>query len=866
MSRRPNVKNGRRGPQLPVELQQKLGLPQQNRRPRTQVSERKQRRQDLRKAHTNNGNKRRKIAHQDSLDEADEDLSGEDEDAEAFMGMEEESDVDLQGDLKDMAMSMNDQPNSKSPRTESLRDDSSSRSASPVFDLGEESDDLSRGSREYSPEVVLDANTKSFRDKQAEEDAEILALERKLGKKSKSSSKSVDEDFGEILTGLSDSRRTNNSKRQDQEWLKNKRNAKALISQNEGRSSEEQTDTDMEMYTRVESDADEFSGFDNESATGTVEDEDDDEQSVVSLHDEPRPVAKPQRENPYIAPVTIGSNNTTAKYVPPSRRNPPATDTEKIVKLRRQTQGTLNKLSEANIISIVAEFEKLYQTNPRQDVTTVTLDLLLTAFAIPSALQNTFIILHAALIAALYKILGADFGAEAVSRLVEAFDKYHIESEAQGKEPVNLVSLLANLYTFGVISSGLVYDHVKLLLADFTESNAELLLRIIRDCGPQLRSDDPGALKSIVQMMNEVSAKTTSTGGTINIRTRVMMDTITDLKNNKVRQATNAAGATGEHLTRMRKALGSLGTRQLRATEPLGITRLDIVNGDKKGKWWLVGASWKGPDSKLSSSIQQAKSHQPAAELDTQASDDDIDPDSVDYNALSRHYKFTTPTHRSIFTAILSATDATDALQLISKLRLTRKQEAEIPRVLLRVCRAEPMYNPYYAVLARLLLRDGKRYKFAFEVALWKFFEEIGERSEDGDDQSDTEERDDELVQAHEIANVANLYAALVVRQAMTMDVLKTLNIGFLKENASLWLETFFIALLGSTRLKEQLLVEIFASLRQDMATAVAYFLRKQIRKSDLLRDKEEKRRVKKGVQMAEAALVAMTRSEDDLE
>ena len=200
-----------------------------------------------------------------------------------------------------------------------------------------------------------------------------------------------------------------------------------------------------------------------------------------------------------------------------------------------------------------------------------------------------------------------------------------------------------------------------------------------------------------------------------------MMDTITDLKNNKVRQATNAAGATGEHLTRMRKALGSLSSRQLRATEPLGITRFDITNGDKKGKWWLVGASWKGLDS---SRAQVTKPDRSSGALGYESDNADIDPENVDYSALSRHYKFTTPTHRSIFTAILSATDATDALQRISKLRLTRKQEAEIPRVLLRICRAEPIYNPYYAVLARLLLRDAKRYKFAFEVALWKFFED----------------------------------------------------------------------------------------------------------------------------------------------
>lgn len=851
---------------MPFALKQQLGLPDEKRKPRTAIAERKQRRQDLRKGHANNGNKRRKIVHQDSYDGEHEVRSDESEHKEVLENLDDDSDV-FNEDLTDTSISIS-KPSAvpKSSRPETFPDTRPSRSRSPVFDLGEESDDLSRGSREYSPEVVLDANAKSFRDKQAEEDAEILVLERRLGKKSKSSSKVIDEEFGALLTGLVDNGSSSSSKRQDQKWLRNKRNAKAQVSARDDESGDEELETDMDSDAQSEQeDADEFFGFGDEDSVATG-DEEEGSATTLSSDDEPAPVEKRQRENPYIAPVAKGSDNTTAKYIPPSRRNPPTTDTEILGRLRRQAQGTLNKLSEANIISIVTEFEKLYQTNPRQDVTTVTLDLLLAAFAVPSTLQSTFIILHAAFLAALYKILGADFGAEAVSRLVEAFDKYRNQGEAQGKETVNLVGLLANLYTFGVISSGLVYDHIRLLLTDFTENDAELLLRILRDCGPQLRSDDASALKSIVQMMNEVSARIASRGRTISIRTRVMMDTITDLKNNKVRQATNAAGATGEHLTRMRKALGSLNARQLRATEPLGITRLDITNGEKKGKWWLVGASWKGPDLALSKTPELRHSDQ-TIDIDHSAiNGDDMDPESVDYNALSRHYKFTTPTHRSIFTAILSATDATDALQRVSKLRLTRKQEAEIPRVLLRICRAEPTYNPYYAVLARLLLRDGKRYKFAFEVALWKFFEEIGERSEEEESQSDSEGRDGEPIQAHEIANVANLYAALVARQVLTIDVLKTLNIGFLKENASLWLEMFFIAFFGSSKLSEKSVVEALSSLRPDMATGIAYFLRKEVRKSDLLRGKEEKRRVKHGVQMAEATLAAMAREGEELE
>ena len=395
----------------------------------------------------------------------------------------------------------------------------------------DESDDLSRGSREYSPEVVLDASSKTFQDRQADEDDEIAKLERRLGMQGKQSKKVFDDDFDELLNGLDDAVDTTKKRKEERQWLENKRRKatgsddkkKTTLAVDTSDSDSEVTDasdTDEDEYDREENSEAEFGGFDD---NGSDLEEDENITAVTQ-----NPSTKPVRENPYVAPIT--STSSTAKYVPPSRRKPPDTDSELLAKLRRQAQGSLNKLSEANIISTVDEFDRFYQSNPRQEVTSVIIDLVLDTFSIPSALQNTFIILYAAFLAALYKILGPDFAAELVSRLIEAFDKCHANNDAQGKESLNLVSLIANLFTFGVVSSALVFDHIRLLLSDFGEHSAELLLRIIRDCGSQLRSDDPTALKGIVQMMNDVSAQMTSGGQSINIRTRVMMDAITDLK------------------------------------------------------------------------------------------------------------------------------------------------------------------------------------------------------------------------------------------------------------------------------------------------------------------------------------------------
>lgn len=96
------------------------------------------------------------------------------------------------------------------------------------------------------------------------------------------------------------------------------------------------------------------------------------------------------------------------------------------------------------------------------------------------------------------------------------------EAEGKGKECSNLIVLLSELYNFQVISSILVFDIIRGLLAgDLTEFGVELLLKIVRsacaylldlmsdgslicsDSGQQLRQDDPSALKDIIQIVQD---------------------------------------------------------------------------------------------------------------------------------------------------------------------------------------------------------------------------------------------------------------------------------------------------------------------------------------------------------------------------
>jgi nucleolar MIF4G domain-containing protein 1 len=164
-----------------------------------------------------------------------------------------------------------------------------------------------------------------------------------------------------------------------------------------------------------------------------------------------------------------------------------------------------------------------------------------------SALLDSYVILHVALISSLYRLVGVEFGRDSlfvrlrdqlslraaffVQNVVSSYEHHYsvlssatataahdATSDPLGKECSNLIVLLSELYNFQVTSCVLVYDIIRnLLSAEMTEFVVELLLKLLRsmyryfefiaaaellrDSGQQLRQDDPSALKDIVQIV-----------------------------------------------------------------------------------------------------------------------------------------------------------------------------------------------------------------------------------------------------------------------------------------------------------------------------------------------------------------------------
>ncbi|KAI5846467.1 hypothetical protein DFP73DRAFT_623875, partial [Morchella snyderi] len=734
---------------------------------------------------------------------------------------------------------------------------------------------------------------RAVKDKLAEDDAEISALEKKLKIKSKKLPASFQEDgLDFLMEGLDEdflAEREGGAKRRKTAKPEPEPEEMDISDEESGEEDDEEDGLD-DILDGMDLDEDHEDLSEDEDDIPEDDQDDEDEEEFTGIKDDEHTSPEASLEGPtdsltatHPAAKAPKFAASTSKYIPPSLRGAPTTDSELLQRLQRTCKGLINRLSEANLLSILGEIEALYRSNPRGHVTATLSDLFITIACDPSSLMDTFMILHAGLVAGLYKLIGIDFGAHVVQRIVENFDVHYqktngIENPALGtKECTNLMSFLAELYNFQVVGCGLVFDFIRLFLGEITELNTELLLKIVRNSGTQLRQDDPTALKDLVVMMQPAIKKIGAAN--MSVRTKFMIETLTNLKNNRLKSATATSAITLQSTSRMRKLLGSLNTRQLRASEPLRASLDDIRNTETKGKWWLVGASWVGSQTSAETAPTETtttttSSSSKPTKKKNKKSDSEFGT-ITDLVELARQQRMNTDVRRSIFVTIMSAEDYTDAHNRLLKLRLKRKQEPEIPRVLVHCCGSEASYNPYYTLIARKLC--GQRaLKMTFTFCLWDIFRRMGE--DDGgragaageafDDDDDDGEEGDGALSMRRTVNWARMYGSLIAEGALGLDVLKTLNMAYLQSRTRTFLELLFINIVlhsqrhaaeQGTR-DEKAVADVFLRIAEnvDLARSVLYFLRKYVRGTDVAGEAAETATVRWGVGVACAGLKAI--------
>jgi nucleolar MIF4G domain-containing protein 1 len=359
-----------------------------------------------------------------------------------------------QSSSQDRAKAVNKTPKQTSPHSSPEFSDANSDIS--VDDAGDPQADEADV---YAPKVgQQEKHSGKVKRKLDEDDATIAALERKLGIKSDSRlpKSFADDGLLDILEGIDGDQASVGTRRGaldiGQQWLAGKRQ-RALQEDSGNQESES-----------------EFSGFD--------ESEDD------------RPSQSPHKIGSIYRAVSESDKDKHASSKTPAL--PTKDDTslsarlvegEAAQRLRRIVRGLFNRLSEPNLLSLLSEIESLFQGNPRQLLFNIFLDNVLDHTGGPDVLSETFLILHAGFIAAVYKIVGSDFGAEAIQRICESLerdlDSRDTDSQSE-KKAVNLITILTHLFTLQVISSELIYDFIRKFVGTISENNTQLLLRIVK--------------------------------------------------------------------------------------------------------------------------------------------------------------------------------------------------------------------------------------------------------------------------------------------------------------------------------------------------------------------------------------------------
>ena len=282
-------------------------------------------------------------------------------------------------------------------------------------------------------------------------------------------------------------------------------------------------------------------------------------------------------------------------------------------------------------------------------------------------------------------------------------------------------------------------------------------------CGVQLRQEDPKSLKDIAALLNAQVARFSPEA--LSVRTKFTIETIEHLKNNRIRTSIVASSLRSERVIAMKKILGSMNKGSIKVSEPLRVGLEDIRNSHRKGRWWLVGASYRGEEENAPSNNSKMLEPQ-----DTEENEDTEDPHMpMKLLELAREQRMNTDIRRSIFVTILSSRDYKDAHVQLLKLGMKKAQEAEIPKVIIRCARAERAYNPYYTLLSKKLCTDRK-IKMAFQFSFW----DLLKRMEDDDDLSDTEQTGNVDMQG--LVNVAKMYGTLISEGSLTVLIMKVVD------------------------------------------------------------------------------------------
>ncbi|KDO29212.1 hypothetical protein SPRG_19885 [Saprolegnia parasitica CBS 223.65] len=498
---------------------------------------------------------------------------------------------------------------------------------------------------------------------------------------------------------------------------------------------------------------------DEDSQEDTKEDSEDEAKSEDNAEKTPVVVEEDIYGRPKVAAPAISAT----RYVPPHLRRAATTDEQQLREARRRINGQLNRLSESNMEPICMEFESIYRSFVRADVNAILLEALLALCCHETQVMTQLINISGALLGALFHSVGTEIVGFFVEHFVQKFEQAVVtlrasssddeDGETRSKEATNLLLMITTLYMFDTVHCGMIYDIFRFLVDSFTGVDIELIHALLQACGPSLRADDASALTDMIATVQTKASQHEEQ------RVRFLLDLIYNLK--KATKKTKSSAFSNDRVQQLRKWIGRVKTRVGHAnTRSASRSRSCFTPTPKAGGGSLV-----------------ARGCLPYSHAASAAGGKDAQQNAL--LKLAEKQRMNTDVRRSIFCAIMGASDCIEAYEGVLKLGLKDKQEREIIRVLMHCCGNEAKYNPYYALLAEKFATADPRYKFTLQLAYWDVFKQLDEWK------------------PRKVYNMACLLAKLLETGAMTLAVLKVLDFTDLSDATVLFLRVAFERILS---------------------------------------------------------------------
>eukprot|EP01041_Mallomonas_annulata_P004653 gene4653-9232_t len=461
-------------------------------------------------------------------------------------------------------------------------------------------------------------------------------------------------------------------------------------------------------------------------------------------------------------------------------------------------------LSDQTKDNVVRTVKGIFDSNSLTIASLVLKDCILAACANQTQIMTTLIPIYAAIVAALHFAIGIDVGAfiveslatklhEAMKERSEATQKDVQHELISNKVAGNALLLLVYLYNLRVLHHSLIIDVLNLLVglhgngSRIGEMEAELVVAVVEHCGPQLRCDDPVGLKVIisnVSKQSQIYSNNSNEQQDCSSRVRFMLEAFTDLKNNKSRrtQSSNA-----DVVRQLRKWLGSikssLGCKN--GDLCLRVSLQDLLEAEKRGRWWRAGARWTGRDPANGDSSQTDN----AEDGDENGNDrgggavnTNVSQEEQQLLLLATKLRMNTSVRRNIFMVVMSSRDVSDAFERLQRLQLKGKQDREIVRVVVECCGQERSYNAFYAELLSLFCNHNRQFKVTIQFVYWDIFTAL-----DSDKAMKRADR--------RIVNQSRLLCHLICNFHVSMSVLKPVDMTNIGGEMVLFLATLFMGI-----------------------------------------------------------------------